>query len=1592
MANFSFGKFFGKSPRQPRFSPVPPEGARGAADANEALPVGRLVSFTDHGPEDAPLFQELDAPPASPFAVVGGTRSNGANGANGGLPGPARVSVEEGFTADELTAMVPAQCVRAGAVPANQVIPLPLPVLRASLGAGQPAVLLSQLHQACPELFRAPTSLDQDLVIALPPQKVQRLVARAEAGGAVPGGPPNEPPGLPSAPATTDLTPVGWSGHGPSAAFDDAGLSALGGPPSRVKLPPRRRKFDELHGGDLRPLMDRIDSPPPAASDSFSDLGNLSEAEGTFGSAPPSFPSPFQKPAAPAPASSPFQVTSALPQGQPPRGGIPKRFESPFAIVAAGDIPSVLESPFARHPVAGFDAPSEPPGGPGLDPLPQPYPEPPSTVSLRLAALLQGQNAGTLGFAPERVPHSVRVTLATTPLLLQVASGRIRVRLEDVVAGLGAKFQPAFKGAQPGLELHVPLRELFDNLPEAAPPTPAAPPVPSAFETPFSVRADEDTSLTVANSPFQLAPPVPPAAPASLPELPPALAEALRAPASEPIAPPPPVPLTAATLPAAPESSLIEPPVVTSHEPFVVVPEAPSPSPAPIAVAPLDAASAPPRVSPFLLIPADTSASSPLPVPPPTAAMGTGETAVAPPAQHAPIPSAPAEPPSEPAPALAIPPAQIPLPTPLRNPFALAPGDGIRAGLGLELPMMPYDEDPVPLESLREEEPAYRIPPTTPSAPPPATPSPAAAPADKADAPPPENTQPVEKADAPALPSTPTVADEVPAAVAPAAPRLPIFPTPPALPPLLFVESPPETPDAPESLKEPEPPAVTPPPVVRIALSEREPIAPPSEPAFEAAPGGSEPVAVSHVDILPPLFQVAPPDAAPSSEAVPESPAATSAPLPPTPPASSPFLDSSSFQLPPLPFELLGKSPAVTPETAPAASIAPHPVADQPPAEDTPFLPPSLADAPPFTVGGPRPTDDDRAAFASVFAPSALARTPDGTLPPLGEMDAVPAITLAKLPPIGEEPPAPPALAALHIPIPAPTPPDEPIAPPALGFSFTPPAPIEDLSFGYVDNPTQLALRAVFATDRTLGTQEVVDLAAQLEGLRACLVHTPHASLHSAPSPDDSDDVRHFRERAGTLFEKTASLVANSTRPPANKASPCAPAKTWSASSPSMTSASPYSTPNQLPPGRPRKTHPHHPLGRRNADRLIRPPVAHPAHPAAPWRSSITRPARSPSRSSTPAPRWAAKRPTSSTSTPASMPPSAATSCRSPPPPTARSTSISCRSRLDPDRRLHRQIRALHRAGPGPLQRHPPTGAARRRRPGFVADSAADRLEENLESARSLMRNLQDNATSLEHLPLVLQYNKRDLPEAAPRAQLDYLLNRPNVRFPYSKQWLTAASTSSPASTPSPSWCCGSFTKPWPAPRPPPAPDPAAARPSPRDVARPAAMTAHLTLTAETVRPLLRLARSPRPGGGGTPRLAAPRQRVGPRRNRRGRPPGPGRKRRARRRRLLRRPAPRQPPRRTIVQRSALPGRQSGLPARLGRSRSTGAGGFRQSHPSRHRPRLRPKTPARHRGRRRPAPRAASTLPGIRVDARRSRFSRIHRDHHRPAPGLRRRF
>ena len=63
----------------------------------------------------------------------------------------------------------------------------------------------------------------------------------------------------------------------------------------------------------------------------------------------------------------------------------------------------------------------------------------------------------------------------------------------------------------------------------------------------------------------------------------------------------------------------------------------------------------------------------------------------------------------------------------------------------------------------------------------------------------------------------------------------------------------------------------------------------------------------------------------------------------------------------------------------------------------------------------------------------------------------------------------------------------------------------------------------------------------------------------------------------------------------------------------------------------------------------------------------------------------------------------------------------------------------------------------------FVADSQEERLDANIESMENLKVNLEEQGYQLEHLPFVIQYNKRDLPNVTSVAELRELLNPGNV-------------------------------------------------------------------------------------------------------------------------------------------------------------------------------------------------------------------------------------
>ena len=63
----------------------------------------------------------------------------------------------------------------------------------------------------------------------------------------------------------------------------------------------------------------------------------------------------------------------------------------------------------------------------------------------------------------------------------------------------------------------------------------------------------------------------------------------------------------------------------------------------------------------------------------------------------------------------------------------------------------------------------------------------------------------------------------------------------------------------------------------------------------------------------------------------------------------------------------------------------------------------------------------------------------------------------------------------------------------------------------------------------------------------------------------------------------------------------------------------------------------------------------------------------------------------------------------------------------------------------------------------FVADSQTERMEENLEALRNLQKNLDAQGYNIRDVPMVVQYNKRDLPNAASMQELRRSLNLYNA-------------------------------------------------------------------------------------------------------------------------------------------------------------------------------------------------------------------------------------
>lgn len=717
---------------------------------------------------------------------------------------------------------------------------------------------------------------------------------------------------------------------------DEAQPAPVPTPRRRTKLPAPRAK---IFTADLPSAPDPIAAPAaPHATSSPAQPGDTSSptmeqntpVEAVWAAIPATPASPFQLANETAPPPTP-------PAPTPRENGSPRHFYSPFEIVSQQNTPAVIASPFAFNEI---DTPAA-----------ESAEKEPETIELPIRELLNHAPAGDLYFNPADVSAVAKAHVPAAPLVGKLLTGkRATVTLKTLAQHTDAATAALLRRSRPGLQITVPLQLLLTNLSEARESVPPVA-VETVFQTPFSIKAEEDAELSVTAFPYRE-----PGAEAAFPA------------------------------PAAAESNPLQEeelnPLV--QEPFLHIPDDPAPTPSPSSLIREELAEAA-RNSVRTPEKTPDAPEKPTPAELPAAAMPLPDGA----------PTAPSS------------------PSPFTSPF----------DSGFGMPLRPWDEDPIPLESLRE-------------------------------------------APLAAVSSTPPAA-----ALSPA--------------PALFVEKAATPPEA----APPETTSPTPPPVFSFveALNSPETSKTAPETSAEEASQIPAPADASLADPPPAL-------------------ASTKAPAPVTPAPSADGLFASPWSTAAL-FSNAPATPAKPPAAADTALDAVETQAPCPLSTTKPVAPPPLIPASPFA---------EEPALASPPTPTSSPASPFTTLtaaPPAAEPPRSP---FAVVPEAADE------TAFSH------STPDAPMAPPPV---VQPPRAaassaneVEDLSFGYINDPAQLALRAIFSTDQTLRPEDVVDLTAQFPGLRACLILTPEAAVPTQP-PTGDEEVRLFHERARGLFDKTIGLV-----------------------------------------------------------------------------------------------------------------------------------------------------------------------------------------------------------------------------------------------------------------------------------------------------------------------------------------------------------------------------------------------------------------------------------------------------------------------------------
>jgi hypothetical protein len=280
------------------------------------------------------------------------------------------------------------------------------------------------------------------------------------------------------------------------------------------------------------------------------------------------------------------------------------------------DIPAIPD--FGRsldRPAVSEFSPSQPAALPPVSPLAEAPPAafPPSSsaaddranaaatgeeVKLGLASVLKGCAARDIGISPDHIPSWVQTTLPLSLIQPQLASGKVTIRLADILRGLEPEMRHLLAPTRHDLEVVVPANDLFHALPVAkatAPAPEASKPLPAVAEAGMpSPAAPEATMPAGVPWPFekttahaeQATPDFPTPAPAAVVES----------------------AFSAFSLPAL--SAMPSPTSTTPEGPFQVFPppapaEVPQPPPAPALEAPFQAFAPPAASAPLFNTVAD---------------------------------------------------------------------------------------------------------------------------------------------------------------------------------------------------------------------------------------------------------------------------------------------------------------------------------------------------------------------------------------------------------------------------------------------------------------------------------------------------------------------------------------------------------------------------------------------------------------------------------------------------------------------------------------------------------------------------------------------------------------------------------------------------------------------------------------------------------------------------------------------------------------------------------------------------------------------------------------------------------------------------